>query len=235
MTKSGNTRFRLFTNPIKQDKAVPRFFLNSGGFSLIEVLAASAMAALIMTMVYAAYSSIGKTIQNVNGYSEFYVNVNLAVSSINRDIANLYTNTNCRLMGDTDKGASFINFVTVSHRDFNVLGGIKRATPVSDINEVGYYLEPDDKFPDLFFLMRRQERGYDSDIASGGVAGVMLENVTGLKIEYRQGNDWTVRWDSKETKRYPTAVRVTLTVKDYDGQIQTFVFISCPEMDTVTL
>jgi type II secretion system protein J len=196
-------------------------------------MAASAIASIIMLMVYTSYYSIVRTIQDVSAYSEFYININSAVSIIDKDISNMYidsVNHKAGLVGDTSKSGSALSFVTINHRDYNILGDIKKTNPRSDINEVGYFLEADKEFADLFFLMRREERGFDDDILSGGNSSLILENVIDLKFEFRLRNDWTPRWDSRETKNYPSAVRTTLSVKDYKGKQENFVFLSYPNM-----
>ena len=204
------------------------------GFTLIEVLVATAIASLIMVMVYTAYSSILKTIQDLSGYSEFYENINLALSKMDRDISNSFINRRnltATFISDTEGDQSYLHFVTVNHQSLRIEGDINRPTPVSDINEVSYFLEPDPKIPDLFMLMRRDERHYDKEPEQGGETHLLLENVTGLTIEFRQRNNWVGRWDSRETKRFPKMVKITLKVKDYTAKERTFTLLSYIELN----
>ncbi len=136
MTRKRNIPYPTFTRRISG-----LFSPGSGneGFSLIEIMVASAIASLIMVMVYTAYHSIEKTIQDVTSYSEFYENINMAISKIDSDISNMYINADnpkVAVVGDVTADNSTINFVAINHRSFNVLGSLKKATPRSDINEV---------------------------------------------------------------------------------------------------
>jgi len=203
---------------------------NNSGFTLIEIIAASAIASLMLLMAYTAYYSIVKNIQNVNSYSKFYTNINSALSRIDKDISNMYIDTDRKAVfqGDNNKASGTITFVTINRRDYNIVGDIKKTHPSSDINEVMYFLKTIPESHDLFFLMRAEKHGFgDSEFLN---ASLILENVLGLKIEFAQRNDWIQNWDSKDTKRYPTAIKITLRVKNYKDAEETFVFISRPNM-----
>jgi len=203
---------------------------NNGGFTLIEIMAASVIASLIMLMSYASYYSIVKSIRSVGSYSKFYTGINSALSRIDKDISNMYIDVNQKAVfqGDNDKTGGNITFAAINRRDYNVFGDVKKTYPSSDINEVAYFLKAAPESGDIFFLMRAEKRGfYDSAPSS---ASLILENVLGLKFEFALRNDWTQHWDSKDTKRYPSAIKTTLRVKNYEGVEETFVFISHPGM-----
>jgi len=205
------------------------------GFTLIEVLVASVIASIIIMMVYTAYRSIMISIRDMTGYSEFYENVNLAVSRINRDISNTYFNRKSRkiaFVSTADEERSSLNFVTVDYHDYSISGELTRANPQCGIRETGYFIIEDPEVPAVYLLMRREQMLYDDDPLSGGIEDILLENVTGLKFEFRKQNDWSAEWDSRSTGRFPPAVRTTLKVKNYRGKEETFVFVTCLSMNT---
>jgi len=220
---------------IRRIKSLSRIRDNHDGFTLIEILVASTIASIILIMVYTSYHSIIKTIQDITGYSEYYENINLAITKIDSDISNAYFNKDnpkIAFIGIVSGDNSTFNFVTVNHRSFNVKGSIKKPVHVSDVNEIGYYLKEDPQIHELFYLMRREQPHYDDDPESGGSESKILENVMGLKIEFKMRNDWTDTWDSRETKRFPEIIRTKIRVKTYTGKEEEFIFLSRVDMSS---
>ena len=208
---------------------IKKTFRSESGFTLIEVMTATLISSLILIMSYAAYDTIIKTIMNVSGYSEFYENINLALMRIDRDISNIYyrvENPDTVVVADGEKDRLQFAFLTAEAKEFNIIGDPTLPNHQSDIIKVGYFLKKDDEIPDLYMLMRRHDIHYDGRPLEGGTESIILYNVTDLTFEFRSGNDWTKRWDSRDTKRFPTAVRTTLKVKDYNENEETFILMS---------
>ena len=240
MERTGKTQ-RLYHNLylsgviVRQSSSQKYSLRASGGFSLIEIVVASAIASLIMIMIYTAYSSTLSSIKDMTGYAELYENINLAITKMDRDLTNTYTNRNKKNVSfvcDLDGENSTLNFVTISYQDFRILGKLKTPYPASDVHEVGYYLKEDAEFPGLFFLVKREQRHYDDVPDSGGQENIILENVIGLNFQFRVGNDWDDTWDSRETQRFPNLIKTTLKIKRYGvsihdlDNIEEFTFLS---------
>jgi type II secretory pathway component PulJ len=164
---------------------------------------ASSIASIILIMVYSSYSTILRTIRDMSSYSEFHENLNLAILKMDKDIAGMFIdrdNDKVGLIGEVAGDNSILNFVTINHRAFNISGGLRKSIPMSDINEVGYFLREDPQYRGVYLLVRREDRSYDDDLSHGGTESVILENVMELKFDFKLRNDWTPRWDSRETK-----------------------------------
>lgn len=206
----------------------------NAGFTLIEVLVAVAISSIIILLIYSVHSSIITSIYRLTGVAEFYENVNLAIEKIDRDIACLHfdkKNKKVNFIGESNYDTPYngkFNFITIDYNDFLVRGTMDSPHPMSDVKEVGYFLEPMDAVPDLFNLMRREEIHYDEEPEEGGDSDILLENVVDLKFEFKStfSRDWSNSVDSKQTYRIPSAVKTTLIVKDYNKNDQTFVFIT---------
>lgn len=211
---------------------IKKRYLNNAGFTLLEMIVAVALSSLILILVYSVHRSITTSITNLTGVADFYENVNLAVNRIDRDISCAYfakENKNICFISESNYEQPYkgkLNFVTVDHKDFSMLYNMHASYPVSDVKEVGYFLEPDPKFSELFFLVKREENHYDDDPEEGGHKNILLENVLDIKFEFKQGNDWAKKWDSRENNRIPEAVKTTLQVRNYNGADEEFVFIS---------
>lgn len=204
------------------------------GFTLIEILVAITISSIIILMIYAAHSSVVKSIHTLTGVADFYENVNLAVRKIDRDISCLYYNRKNKklcFIGESNYETPYngkFNFVTIDHNEFLMLANIKSPCPKDDVKEVGYFLEPMEEVPELYNLMRREENNYDDEPEAGGETNILLENVVDLKFEFKSrfSRDLSNRVDSRETYRIPSIVRITLVVRNYSGKDVPFIFSS---------
>ncbi|MBN1535012.1 MAG: prepilin-type N-terminal cleavage/methylation domain-containing protein [Spirochaetes bacterium] len=199
------------------------------GFTLIELAVATTIASIILLMAYTSYRTILQSIGRLTDREAYYEAVNNAYTFIDRDISNTYyrvENAKICLIGDLDGNNSVLNSVSVIHNEFNYQGNLKTPYPVSDIREIGYYLQRDPNHYDRFNLIRREEIHYDDDPEHGGEQNLLLPGVKALKFEFKEGNEWTDRWDSRQDKRYPSAIKTTIRVTDYENKDNTFIFVS---------
>ncbi len=200
------------------------------GFSIIEIMVASAIASIIMLMVYSSYKSILTSIKRSIGTAEFYEDVNLAFLKIDQDLSNAYftqNNKKISFAGTVEGESSRIIFVTVNHNEYMIHGNIRKPNPVSDVKEVSYYLKKDPEIRGLHYLMKHERlQYYDDRTESPGMESILLPNVVGVRFDFRSGNDWTQQWDSRQNNKFPTAVRTTITVKNYQKKEEKFEFIS---------
>jgi len=200
------------------------------GFTLIEILVATAIASLILLMAYASYRSIFDSIKRSTGRSEFYENVNLAIMKIDQDLSNTYFtryNKNITFISDNVKGNSRLDFVTVNHNEYMFAGTARTPLRQSDVKEVGYYLREAKNTAGLYHLVKREKFNYwETDPLSGGVENLLLPNVVSLKFEFFKGNDWDENWDSRQNNLFPKAVKTTLVVKNYQAQEEKFEFVT---------
>jgi type II secretion system protein J len=204
--------------------------LSNDGFTLIEILVATAIASLILIMAYASYGSIFDSIKRSTGRSEFYENVNLAIMKIDLDLSNTYytrNNKNISFISENVRGNGRLDFVTVNHNDFNLGGTLRTSVRESDVREVGYYLLEAKNTMGLFHLIKREKFNYwEEDPLSGGIENLLLPNVVSLKFEFQKGNDWDDNWDSRQNNLFPKAVKTTLVVKNYQAQEEKFEFVT---------
>jgi len=78
------------------------------------------------------------------------------------------------------------------------------------VMEIGYYLDPDKK------LCRREDNWSDSDLTKGGESFEIASNVEKIEFEYFDGQNWPKEWNSSAKKKLPSAVKVTMTLKERD-------------------
>lgn len=210
-------------------------FFSGEGFSVLEMLVATAVASIILLMVYTAHHAIMDSINHLTKVSVFYETVNLAITRIDSDISSAYINKyNKKLVftSRNNRGAPYegiINFVTIDYQKFSMLGDPRKEYPFSDIREVSYYLKRDSDQSGItvkYRLMRREDRSYDEDPEAGGRTSILLNDVKDIRFEFKVRNDWTDSWDSKSNNKFPTAVKTTLVVQNYKGKEESFIFIT---------
>ncbi len=209
---------------------------NNNGFTLIEILVATAVSSVILLLVYTTHHSIIQSVNSLSKIALFYEEVNLAIYRMNRDFSCAYFDRfkeKLFFIGSNeygDRSLGKVDFVTVNSSDTLLTGKLSEAIPLTDLYEVGYYLkqmeEPDTTGNYLYYLMRRSDIIYDEDPFNGGDSSYILANVVDCKFEFGIAQKFTDKWDSREYRRFPNSVKTTLIVKNPNGNDEKFVFIS---------
>jgi len=192
------------------------FINKNNGFTLIEMLVASAVSSVILIMVYTAYSSIIKNVNQGKIATQYFEEINLIIRRIDSDLLNTYWTENSKdisFISSIEGNSSRINFVTSEYKNNRMILAVKESFPSSDIHEVGYYLKTDSK-TGKYNLIRRTEIHYDSSPLEGGIEEVILKNVESIKFDFKYRSDWINTWDSREKKRLPSGIKTTLIVND---------------------
>jgi len=186
------------------------------GFTLIEMLVATAVSSVILVMVYSAYASIIKSVNQGKIASQYYEEINLVLRRIDSDLLNAYwreTAKNINFISEISGNSSRLNFVTGEFKSNRMILSVKDNFPSSDVHEVGYYLKQDSK-TGKYNLIRRSEIHYDSSPLDGGSEEIIFRNVDSIKFVFKYQSDWIDTWDSREKKRLPSGIKTTLVVVD---------------------
>jgi len=207
-------------------------FLNENkGFTLIEMLITVALSSMMFLMIYTAFSFITKSVKDGNAVSDYYKNIKLAVRKIDGDILNAYWSDNSKdvyFTSSIEEGFSKLNFVTVERKNFRMINNIKEDSPSSDIHEVGYYLKKNDT--GQYDLIRRSLIHFNTESIEEGEEEIILKNVKSLKFNFKSGNDWVNRWNTKEGMKLPSGVKTTLIVIDINNKDDIYEFFTICNM-----
>jgi general secretion pathway protein J len=195
------------------------------GFTLLEVILAVTVLAIVGTMVYGGFSQTALNKARIEEDIDHSRIVHMALERMARELTMAFvsTHTNPSLdlrvvetafvgkdNGDDDR----IDFTSFSHRR------LYRNAPESDQNEISYFVteHPDDR--DVQVLARREQNRIDEDPRRGGKSQILVENVEEFNLEYFDPllSDWVQTWDTEDVlaqpNRLPTQVRIRLSVKD---------------------
>lgn len=199
---------------------------DTSGFTLIEMLVATAVSSIILLMVYSSYSSVIKSINQGKIISQYYENINTVLRRIDTDLQNVYwkdTAKNINFVSSVEGNSSRLNFITVENKPDRIILAVNENFPSSDIHEVGYYLKKNIKSGQMS-LIRRSEVHYDNSPFDGGTEDIILDNVESIKFDFKYRSDWTDSWDTRDKKRLPSGIRTTLILFDPYNKKDTFEF-----------
>jgi len=201
--------------------------MNRRGFTLIEVLTATAILALIVSTVYFSFSNLLEGRSRIRERGEHLRRVYFALDLMRRDIQNAYLTRNRGTPEEThitvfrgleDSPVSHLTFATLNH--VKMRAGGKEC----DQAEVEYY---GDTEGGEAVLMRRESAWVDGFPEKGGNVFPVLAGFKAIIFEYwdAQDREWGRIWDSEATDRadtLPPKVRITMLVSDADGEKEEF-------------
>ena len=202
----------------------------AAGFTLLEVLIAIAIFAMIGAMVWYSIAQTFRTIENVRADSDTMRQARQVTSRVPHEISLAYLPFNLSPTaavkwefvaedeGDTDR----VRFDALAHTK------LYQDANESDQAEIEYYCESDPKRSGTYKLYRREDAVVDDRPEEGGTPFVMAEGVKEFQLEYYdpQRDEWVDAWDTTRTdhsNRLPYAVRMTLTLVDSDELDRTWV------------
>lgn len=199
----------------------------SGGFTLLEVLLALAILAVILTVIYASFSTAGKNIEQAEAIRDETDLARALIARLSVDIANAYPDGSGKFPSiptifygkkeEVDGGGGagaekirhdsiYLTTLTNWHR---------RESKEMELWEVGYLFreKPDGKG---YALFRREKRELSKDVPAleGGVEYEITDQVESLQLTYsHDGSTWTDNgWDSRSQLRLPKMVEIALTL-----------------------
>ena len=196
------------------------------------------MLAIILTAVYAAYTSNLDAIQAARVSGQSLQTARMVFDRMSKDLQSALIGLNVPdkkvrpgLIGENreidGRPADRLDFTTLAHLF------LTEGSPNTDLCEVGYFLEEDEE--DGGFILYRRDHGIvDEGITKGGQAFELARMVTGMDILFQDINGEEVdEWNTMEgphKDRLPALIRITLTLMNERGDEQTFITSVHPEL-----
>jgi general secretion pathway protein J len=199
------------------------------GFTLLEVIVALAILALIASLTFGTIASALNTRDALEADDAVNQSARIAMSRIRRDLSLAYLTTNTTAVNtymtlfvgqnaDPDR----LWFASLSHQR------LYRGARESDQTEITYWTEDDPNIRSAKVLLRREAPRIDNAPERDGVIAPVAFGVTGFDVQYldSQTAEWREEWDSTGVdtpNRLPRAAMVTLTLlaPDPDDEEQT--------------
>ena len=201
-----NRRIRL-SPPEKQHPA-----RKESGFTLIEIMLAISLAALLLTAVYWTYFSINRSIEIASEGQESFEAGRILLDLVKKDIRGVVSGK-YPLVGKTEtiEGVVMgeISFVTTSH-----LG----AGPLT-VRKVGYALIKDERGEKV--LIRKESGNLKGEMEDAAVAE-LSRLVKSFDLAFYNGTEWVNQWDSAANNSLPRQIRIIFDMLEGRGSTRTF-------------
>ena len=179
------------------------------GFTLVELLVASSMMALLAGAGYVVFAAGVRSAQTVREVSAKVARAERALAAMAADIRAAVEHDGVRLTSldatYEGKDSDTIDFIAARTR---------RAADDPEASsrcEVGYYID-NDPATESRWLLRREDSTIDDDALEGGTFSQAGAFVSELNLEFYDGLEWVSGWEDQE--KFPVAVRIGVVVVD---------------------
>jgi general secretion pathway protein J len=195
--------------------------LGTSGFTLLEILIAIAILAVVATLVYASFDASIKVIDGVNHESDIYRDARLILTKLSEDLSMAYMPRGLQeatFVGQDgvveDRPQDSLRFTALSH--VRVLPD----QPTSDLTLIEYTLEagPEGKG---WVLLRRENANLYGLSQDGGEYEIG-EGIRGFNLRYFDGKTWADSWDPATHKDLPRVVEIELQFQESGGDQRSF-------------
>lgn len=194
------------------------------GFTLIEVMIAVAITALMGAMVAGAFNTGFNAKEVVEAQAERYRMIRTAFTRMTREVGSAYVSDRYDAERYRDQNDRPTNFV--GERDRLLFTSFANQRMYKDAKEsdqmiVEYRVDtsPDPKARGRQDLIRRANPIVQDRMERGGTEDVLLEDVKKIEFAYWDSDkkDWDDEWDTRRVERkstLPTRVRITVYAVD---------------------
>ena len=206
------------------------------GFTMMELLIAATLVALLGAMLYEAIGSSIDSKEQIEQISDRYDEVRIAMNRMADEISMAYLSdhynredrrTKTLFREDSEGDGERLIFTSFSH-----MRRVRDAKE-SDQNVLSYWVDSDPEGSGKSVLLRRERARIDEttgeDIIKDNESftDVLCTDVRDLTFDYWDENekDWTEDWDSdslEHSNKLPPRVRIRMRIDDVSGREITF-------------
>lgn len=203
------------------------------GLTLVEILVAMAILAMVSLMVYGAFDQTFRNKRIVEEAQDRNHVVRLALTRMARELSMAYVSvqvnpnlglvtTRTAFVGSGFSGSSRLDFTAFAHQR------LYADAHESDQCEISYFVGRDRDRAGVKNLLRRTQRRIDDDPRRGGLVQILVDNVRELTLHYLdpQTWEWAEEWDTTQaagqSNRLPAQVKIVLLAEDERGEARRY-------------
>lgn len=186
------------------------------GFTLLEILIALALLAVLAGTLYSTYFTLIKGRESAAEGMEARRELRTTLDLLRRELNSAMYRTGVSPSGTKNRLHFLVEDRDIFGKPASRLAFTAIAPPqaggqaVSDQVDLAYEIVERDK---KMILSRQAKDLYHSDEAE---RYPQMENIEGFLVECLSGDKWVKVWDTELQKKLPAAMRVTITVKEGD-------------------
>jgi len=198
------------------------------GFTLLEVIFAVGVTAMMGVLIAAAFQSGYRTKELVEQEADRYRALRTGTDRMVREISGAFVSDHYDTRRYRDQNDRPTNFIGARDRLLFTSMGHQRLyadAKESDQMVVEYYTKsaPGPGGQQRLNLIRREDSILDDRMDRGGVEDVLIENVKRLDFAYWDSDkkDWVDEWDTRRIEKksiLPVRVRITISAVDETGR-----------------
>lgn len=199
------------------------------GLTLLEVMLAIAILAVMMTLAWKTVSNTSETKKTFEAYEERNHELRMALGRVVRDFEHAYLSRNedanaahprTMFIAKSSMRMPEVRFSTLDHRVLWADANESEQTVIS------YVPHDNPDHPGAVDWIRREQRRMSNEPPESEPADydVLVHDIAGAKLEFWnwKNNEWQDHWDTTQADGQkgwlPSRVRITLTVKGPDDK-----------------
>lgn len=193
------------------------------GFTLLEVMVAIGIVAMLGVLIYGAFMGMSRSRKNMEQVGNRFQQGRQAVDRMGRELSSAFLSAHqpfqqlqyvreTMFIGSDSRPADRVDFTAFSYLR------LEANSHESDQCEISFFASTDPQTGNLD-LVRRVQKHIDDDPQHGGLVQVLAENIDSLELKYLDAltGEWVDGWDSiqpaAQIGRLPAAVWIILWLK----------------------
>lgn len=198
------------------------------GMSLIEIMVAMTILAIISTLLYEGFVQTSRNKQRVEHDLDRAHEIRLGIERVANELSMAYVSAHqnpsdqlrpmvTAFIAKDAMNGSRVDFASFSHVR------LYRNAHESDQNELSFFVANDPHNNGERVLARREQRRIDDDPEKGGQSQVLIENIKSFELSFYDDatQQWVSTWDTTQSagqqNRLPKQAKIFVTVENLSG------------------